>query len=398
MCDCLQLTINTGGSPATYVETIAGTYNGVPYWVFTHNGVNIYVWSADATGSVWIYGAQLGFGIDYGRWTPSPASLCPEASLSPDPLNPSLGWSQTGALANLKQFTTIGVPCPEPNCNQEDRTKRSYDSIKLPTDFVEDDRGIKDCCCKYLVLASESGDSWKTDITSAWIKASDPSDTYAFELYKDGVLTTYTPTPVAFPNEDNAYYTTIHWIDVLNSDGAGCYELKIAYSISGISGSVSWGKYTLQPYSIQNALNTARIRAKFNAIQESEGINFTGADVESTFRFYGYIGGRNPNMQTDNIIYNNREMKRVIRENLNSYEICTDPSDECITRPLIELFLLSENELYISDYNAHNHSYRYNDIPVIVEESPEVEYYDFSRKAKVTCIVTDKVKNKRTYY
>tara|TARA_R110002126_G_scaffold283159_1_gene432232 strand:+ start:53 stop:454 length:402 start_codon:yes stop_codon:yes gene_type:complete len=133
-------------------------------------------------------------------------------------------------------------------------------------------------------------------------------------------------------------------------------------------------------------------------VQESEGINFTGAEVESTFRFYGYIGNRNPNMETDNIIYNNREMKSVIRENLNTYEIVTEPTDECITRPLIDVYLLSENELYISDYNAHNHSYRYQDIPVIVEESPEVEYYELSRKAKVSCVVSDKFKNKRTYY
>jgi hypothetical protein len=60
--------------------------------------------------------------------------------------------------------------------------------------------------------------------------------------------------------------------------------------------------------------------------------------------------------------------------------------------------LLSENELFISDYNAHNHSYRYQDLPVIVTESPEIEYYDFSREAKLTCIVGDKFKNKRSYY
>ena len=120
--------------------------------------------------------------------------------------------------------------------------------------------------------------------------------------------------------------------------------------------------------------------------------------MESSFRFFGYIGNRQPNMETDNIIYQNREMKRVIRENLNTYEIVTEPTDECITKPLLELYLLSENQLFISDYNAHNHSYRFNDIPVIVQESPSVEYYDLSRKAKVTCIVADKFKNKRTYY
>jgi hypothetical protein len=91
-------------------------------------------------------------------------------------------------------------------------------------------------------------------------------------------------------------------------------------------------------------------------------------------------------------------MKRVIRENLNTYEIITDPSHECIIKPLVDRLLLSENELYISDYNAHNHSYRYEDLPVIVSESPKIDYYDWSRKAKLSCQVSDKFKNKRTYY
>jgi hypothetical protein len=62
------------------------------------------------------------------------------------------------------------------------------------------------------------------------------------------------------------------------------------------------------------------------------------------------------------------------------------------------LFLLSENELFISDYNVFNHSYRYLDLPVIVNESPEITYFDFSRKASLKCKVEDKFKNKRTYY
>jgi hypothetical protein len=91
-------------------------------------------------------------------------------------------------------------------------------------------------------------------------------------------------------------------------------------------------------------------------------------------------------------------MKRVIRENLNDYEIITEPSDECIIRPMVELYLLSENQLFISDYNAHNHSYRYLDLPVIVSESAQIEYKDLSRKATLTCKVSDKFKSNRTYY
>ena len=154
MCDCLQLEINNGGGSAFYVEPITGQYNGAPYWYFNHNGTDIYIWSVDATGSAWVYGAQLGFGTDYGRYTPPTATLCPESPLSPNPVDPSQGWSQVPVpIPNLKTFTTTGVPCPEPNCGQEDRHKAEYKSIKLPTDFVEENRGLKECCCEYMVLA-----------------------------------------------------------------------------------------------------------------------------------------------------------------------------------------------------------------------------------------------------
>jgi len=203
---------------------------------------------------------------------------------------------------------------------------------------------------------------------------------------------------VAFPNEPNAYYSTIDWYQVLLQDGVGCYNFVIEFNISGITGLVNVGNFKLKQYTIQNALGTARIRAVFNGVQQSDGMDFTGANIVSDMRFYGYIGNRQPNMAIDNIIYGNREMKRVIRENLYSYSIETDPLDECIIKPITELYLLSENELYISDYNAHNHSYRYNDLPVIVNKSPEIEYYEFSRKAQLSCEVTDKFKDKRTFY
>ena len=393
MCECLRLTIEAGAFGEETIDVNAsGTFNSFNYWEYNYNGTIIVVWSLDITGTSWVYSDTLGGGTFYGRFTPAVGIDCPIAVLN---INPVLGWTDLFTLPFLKTFDTKSCDW---NCGQQDRTKEEFKSIKLPSDFVEDDRGIKGCCCKFLVLADPSSDTWKNDKTSAWIKTSDPSDTYDFKLYKDGALTTYNPTETQFPQDTLAYYTTINWIDVLNSDGVGCYELVIEYSISGITGSLSWGEYDLQAYSIQNAINTARVRAVFNGIQEIQGINFTGSDVESSFRFYGYIGNRQPNTETDNIIYNNREMKRVMRENLNTYEIITDPSDDCIIRPLVDLYLLSENQLFISDYNATNPSYRYQDIPVIVSESPSLEYFDQSRKVRLICVVSDKFKNKRTYY
>ena len=218
-------------------------------------------------------------------------------------------------------------------------------------------------------------------------------------LTKDGQATSYPITIAQFPNEPNAIYRTIKWKDVLATDGAGCYQIEISYNIGGIQETLIWGIYDLKQYSISNALKTARIRCIFNLKQDIEGINFTDANVEDSIRFYGFIGNRQPNMEIDNLITQSRVVRTVVRENLNQYEIITDPSSDEIIRKLSDLYLLSENEMYISDYNAHNHSYRINDIPVIVEESPEIEYPDpFTRLAKLTCFVGDRKKNKRTYY
>jgi hypothetical protein len=382
MCNCLKITFqDTANSlpPVTIEMQVIGTLNGYNYWSFDYYGTTYFVWH-DASSN-WYISETLGS---------APYANSIKTNTDPCPLAESPVWTDPN-------FYTLTEPCVSCSGN-EDRTYREYKSIKLPKKCIDQNRGLPDCCCEELVLADNSGNSFQNDKVSAWMKLSDPTDSVDFKLYKDGVLTTYTPTAVAFAQEDNAYYTTIDWIDVLTSDGIGCYELKIEYNVSGIIDVFTWGQYRLLPYTIQNALKTARLRAEFSGYHEIEGINFTGSGIESTFRFYGYIGNRQPNMEIDNIIYNNREMKRVIRENLNDYEVISDPALKCVTEPLVDLYFLSENNLYISDYNAHNHDYCIKDLPVIVSDSPEITYYEFSRKASVRCKVADKFKNKRTYY
>ncbi|QDP50842.1 MAG: hypothetical protein Unbinned2903contig1001_32 [Prokaryotic dsDNA virus sp.] len=282
----------------------------------------------------------------------------------------------------------------------EERIYRKFDSILLPTiHCVEEDRGFVRCCTPELVLASSLDvASWKNDKTSAWIKLSDVSDTITFTLKKDGIATTYTPTTQSIVRETYGKFTTIDWRSVLASDGIGCYTLELDYSISGLIGSLTWGTYKLKEYSTTTSENTCRVRAFFNSYQEIEQIDFSDTNVESTFRFFGFIGNRQPNMEIDNLIYQNREMKKVIRENLNDYEILSDPICKEFTSKLVDLYLLSENDLYISDYNAHNHDYCIRDKNVIVKESPEIQYFEYARDAVVTCKVEDKFKDKRSYF
>tara|TARA_R110001606_G_scaffold114667_1_gene242228 strand:- start:340 stop:1215 length:876 start_codon:yes stop_codon:yes gene_type:complete len=284
----------------------------------------------------------------------------------------------------------------------EERGFAEYQMVRIPAPKVVNEFAEPFRCCdeKQLVLAhSSETESYKNDISSAWIKLSSATDTITFELTKNDVTTTYNPVERLFPNEPFAWYCTILWKDVLASDGIGCYKLKLNYSIGGIVGSITWANYELKEYSLSTAKYTARLRVKFNLNQAIEGIDFTNSNVEDTLRFNGFIGERQPNMEIDNLIYQDRTIKSVIRENLNTFQIKTDPYTNGIIDLLTDLYLLSENELYISDYNSFNNSHNILDLPVIVQESPEIDYLvEYQRKAVLTCVVGDKSQDKRTFY
>lgn len=384
-CLCLRITMQQdAGHPYLSIDVNAsGLFNGYNTYQWLYDGITYYMWH-DATDNWYVTTSPI------GDLTHIELEL--KLNTDPCPIDSLPNW-----VGSYIKFSTAYGDC---ECRPiEDRHERKFDAIRLPEVFEEQDRGFKICCdCPMLVLGGGTK-SWENDITSSWIKLSSVSDSAAFVLKKDGIISSYTPLVYEFPNEENAFYTTIPWTDVLSQDGIGCYTLSIQYNISGIIGELMWGQYNLKPYSIDNALETARIRVKYNLQQEIEGINFTGANVEDCIRFNGFIGDRQPNMEIDNLTYQNRVVKTVVRENLDTFTIKTDPLMECFVSPMCNLFLLSENEMWISDYNAHNHSYQINDIPVIVEESPEIDYLDqFQRRAILSCVVGLRTKNRRTHY
>lgn len=281
----------------------------------------------------------------------------------------------------------------------QERIKQDVKLITLPNVFIEEDRGYKVCCEPELVLASGTNDTWKNDITAAWVKLYSSSDTVTFKLKdENGNDTTYQPATNNFANDLYSKYCEVQWKSVLAAEGIGCYSIEVEYEISGITGAFTWGRYHLRNYSIDIANGTARFRAVWNHYNEIEDINFSGSNVQGTIRFKGYIGSRQPNKEVNNLIYSNREVRSVVRENLNTWEFETDPMKEQYTRMICDLFLLSEVQLFASDYNDFNHSYNINDIPVIIEESEQIEYLEFFRGAIVKGKLGDKFKNKRAIY
>lgn len=285
----------------------------------------------------------------------------------------------------------------------QERIKTFFKSITLPVVFEEQNRGFFKCCEPLLVLAGNGLESWKNDISSAWVQTSDPSDYFSFEVHgSDGQpVAGYVVEVSEFPNQAGAFYTTVKWIDILNLAGPDCYSIVVTYGIGGYNGSFVWGQYELKPYTIENALGTARLRVVLNLNQTIENINFTGSNVQDCIRFRGQIDKDQPNTEIKNLTYRDRTVKTIVNELLQTYLITTDPYTDEVLNKFEKLYLLSGNEIFLTDHNAHSNSYEILDVPasMIEGESPEREKIEkYSRQQVFTCKLGDRNINKRTFY
>jgi hypothetical protein len=278
------------------------------------------------------------------------------------------------------------------------RTKKCFKVIKLPETLASETYGLKGCCDEYLVLAGGSED-WQNDVTSAFLNLQLITDSCTFALLKsDDTNAIYQPILTQFPNDNLSYYATVNWAQVLASDGIGCYTIQVNYNISGVIGTFDWGSYELKQYSPENAQMTIRLKAVFNQVNLVNDINFSGSNMVDTIRFYGYFGKRQPNLATDNLIYQSRKIENVQRENLNSYELNSDPLTVNYTRKLIDLYFLSESELYISEHHPNNHTSEYKNLPVSISDSAELEYLELSKYAKIKAKFNDKTRDQLTRF
>jgi hypothetical protein len=101
-------------------------------------------------------------------------------------------------------------------------------------------------------------------------------------------------------------------------------------------------------------------------------------------------------MVIENLVYSDRFTKKGNNENLNTYTMSTEYLKECITNRLLDVHLLGANEIWISDHNKQNHTYKYLDWPVVLEESPDTE--EVERLCKITAKFGDRKKDKIARY
>jgi len=280
------------------------------------------------------------------------------------------------------------------------RFKHQVNIIKFPKGFEEENRGLKGCCAAELVVAETSGtDIYKNDVSGVYVKKNENSDVVTFTLEKCGTgVVTNLGTDAVFPNEPMAVGYVFEWQQILNAYGVGTYEIKVQFTIAGVTGGYTHSKYELKPYQRDTVNHTVKVHTKFNSYFLKDKIDFTGSNFVDSVRFCGIFGKRQPKTEINNLIGTGRNVQKVTRENLNSYELLTDPIDINISRKLLDLHFLCEDEMLISDYNQKNHDYLLFDKKAVLIESPEVEYYTGNRAAKITAILGDKDLLDKSYY
>lgn len=282
------------------------------------------------------------------------------------------------------------------------RFKEDISIIEFPPGFEEEDRlkCKRYCCTPELRLASltEDGIS-KNDVTGVFIKRSDLTDVVTFKIEKCGAgnltpLLGYAPT---FPQDTLAIGYVFDWKQYLQTYGIGRYTIKVEYTISGITQEVTWGQYDLKEYSIYSARGTVQVYSEWRSKYQLFNIDFSNSDFKDSIRFKGFFGNREPKTQINNLISKGRKVEKVTREHLNTYTLKTDPVANNITRQLVDWHLLNEDKMLITDHNATNHFY-YFEKAVVLEDEPEIEYYEKNRWAKITAKVGDRDKLDKTYY
>ena len=256
----------------------------------------------------------------------------------------------------------------------------------------------KECCKPFHVLADLNDDAReRNDVNSVF----DFGDSVSFVLKKEGVITTYTPTSVVFPNESGAWSTTIEWRDVATLDGFGCFSLEITPTVAGVVyDTYTYAQYLLQPFDsglICNAEGTVRILSRFNDMNDKYGIDMTNAFLMDSLRFDGKFGYFQDNTEIDNIEYVTGEQQKIKREDFTSFELRVNLNIYNVIEKLRD-HLLAENSCWITDHNFDNYSFQYVDRPVIVSEGFKAEHFDGTRQIKGVATFEDKVRRNRTHF
>lgn len=329
---------------------------------------------------------------------------------------------QDSGLGFLKGLTQLGtgenpyldfnlIECGEAiKCEDKERTRSFALFVDVPKNTELTPETIKECCFQSIVLAQESeNDDDKNDYTGIYHKRQIPNETADFFLVNiangdeielnDGNLGVYKNFGDISGNADLKTFI-LSWKKVLNDPdlGEGNYTILKRVSVAGINYDESDINYTLKKWSVKRADKTVRIDIKTNGLMERLNIDFENSNFETSLRFNGFFGRREPKYEEDNIVYTNFVSEQISMRQTNEYTLQSNMLPSCITQQIFD-FLLFANDIYINDYNLNNHLRDLIKFPVKLGENKGTSYFATSTSAVINLTFTDKIVNniKRNY-
>jgi len=273
------------------------------------------------------------------------------------------------------------------NCLFEERTLGYATMVKVPKD-APPDRGFNECCVVGKVFGDLSDTaSYKNDFTSVFYQRQTPADTVTYEIIGASTGTTvlvdvthgtlYDFDPL-HTNPDLSYFK-VEWRKILSTIGEDTYKIRKVTTIAGVVFNVDtemWFK--LESFSINRANGTVRLDCKQDGTLERINTNFKDSDFETGVRVVGFFGNAEDKWTQDNLVYSSKKGQpyfegQITMENDPEYKYQATYLPECMAKELREVILWG-NELFASDYNKNNHSYRYEVFPVVLSDAQGNEY------------------------
>jgi len=299
--------------------------------------------------------------------------------------NPNLINFQNGLTFTSKiyGFARKGVDVD----NFFNRTKVDVDVAKKTT-IGDVERILKECCETRTVI-SDLDDPSRSDVTGhVWA-----GDDVEFVLYKDGVPASYILPSEVLPASAGVFFTQLNWYAISQSDGFGCFEVRVNEDVAGLTNSYTIENYELLKYSREITKGQVRLMTYFDFVDVKTGYDYTGSGFIDSVRLHGGFGWYQPNFEIENATDYSYSREKIRRIERGTYEMKAYDLSGKLKR-LVILMLKNENICWLTDYNWENDEYFLDLVHVIVEESPVIGYQDvFTRRNPLTVKFREKLDN-----
>jgi hypothetical protein len=267
--------------------------------------------------------------------------------------------------------------------------------IQLP-DVI---RSIDFCPCDYVCDYEEPvfgylpdiGDEYKNDKSSFIGKKTDASafieatikqlDTGQDFLVTDNTYGTFFPAGTV-PDRPLYIAFIADWGKILNTLGAGLYQIEFKETVFGEEYFQDTVKYRLENFTDIRANKTVKFEFIQNGIKEN-GLDYRGLNFSYQFRLKGTFGNKQVVFETDTYLTENRKVSQIQDKTKFSYEFTSGLVDATVLNSIWDIGI-NANTILVTDYNVLN-SERFENVSVVVSDSPEISHYVGNNNPLVNC-------------